>query len=979
MPPARFRPNEQTFFEQRIPLWEKIKSGPGSQRSKSTRRERNEFIQRTCKDFYVSFPERDPTIGDPTPLTFSKDVVDDFEEIVRQWYRNRTRGIAPAPRGTVESKDKRISARNLVMKRNAQAISELARDIMLEQPELNSMSAFNKATTRFIDTMKQDDPSAYEKLVADAAEIRQASHTDFTDLSPDTLAQLLEEFPDKMNDELERHARELPVHIWSVVSYATPPSQEMKTYTMYTPSLRGMSNSENHSAMISNFKAWMKEHLGTTAALQMDTAEPLVYPDLKNHMRPALPVPLDVESLSTLQLRTLLRIYLNYTSQRHARELPVHIWSVVSYATPPSQEMKTYTMYTPSLRGMSNSENHSAMISNFKAWMKEHLGTTAALQMDTAEPLVYPDLKNHMRPALPVPLDVESLSTLQLRTLLRIYLNYTSRWQGHRTGVPWGLMAKDNRFHYIRQSCFPPGVNCLKKVNDMKRDELLVWYRWILDGQEHRLQPDQRFQFARLPQPDGEVVLEFPDPIITRPSTSNLTWTPEEKLYARKVHKLAEDALSDPSWNGLPLARLQEIYQPFSASMKTAMSAGCSIEYQSAAITSLVFDIERYGPVHTRDLTNREPLIAYIGEEPNNGTLSALLLTRTLEVAALLADHPDHPDYSIPSVIRWAKTNTRLRHEQSGTWRGGPDGVRAMVAVYIHIANAFSMYAHCSHKLPTSLVKAFDCCNFDRLQTQLVAFGAWILQSLQDTITKLKITYAARAQAWKHAVVGQYLERTTRHTADESLRRDTNSIPRSMNTLARCYEELQETSPDITLGQNNMEFRPVRRPRRTRVKTIEEELSDRDSTSAEEIIFPESDEWNESDEKYKSHIKQRMLDSPSDNAPHLGLNNLTVIARLDNSGRQHAPSPRRSPEPKEVRSPSRSGSEVQSEKELHSTARRGQQRRGQPNKHYFDRYIADKATNGPPSDEDGSRYSDSPQTLYGKSSGVQHSCVNNSA
>ena len=248
----------------------------------------------------------------------------------------------------------------------------------------------------------------------------------------------------------------------------------------------------------------------------------------------------------------------------------------------------------------------------------------------------------------------------------------------------------------------------------------------------------------------------------------------------------------------------------------------------------------------TRDLSNLEPLTAYLGTEPTDETLSTLLLTQALPVATLLADSPNHPEYSVPTFIHWAKVNTRLRHKPSGTWRGGPDGVRGVVAVYIHIANAFSMYELCPGKIPTSLVRAFDCCDFDRLQAQLVAFGGWLFQSLQETITKLKTTFSARSQVWKQAVVGQYLVRSSKDTGDESLCRDTNGLPRNLNALTRCYDELQDSSPDLTLGEDNTEYRPVRRHLRARAKEIEEELSDRDSTSAEEIDLPDSDELSDS-------------------------------------------------------------------------------------------------------------------------------------
>ncbi|EUC58269.1 hypothetical protein RSOL_244300, partial [Rhizoctonia solani AG-3 Rhs1AP] len=113
--------------------------------------------------------------------------------------------------------------------------------------------------------------------------------------------------------------------------------------------------------------------------------------------------------------------------------------------------------------------------------------------------------------------------------------------------------------------------------------------------------------------------------------------------------------------------------------------------------------------------------------------------------------------------------------------------------------------------MPSSLVKALDSCDFDRLQAQLVAFGEWLLRSLQETIEKLKETFSTRAQAWKEAVVGQYLRRTTGHTGDGSLCRDTSGLPRSMNTLAQCYDDLKVSNPDLTFGQDNQEFGRIKK------------------------------------------------------------------------------------------------------------------------------------------------------------------------
>ncbi|KDN34991.1 hypothetical protein RSAG8_11965, partial [Rhizoctonia solani AG-8 WAC10335] len=516
--------------------------------------------------------------------------------------------------------------------------------------------------------------------------------------------------------------------------------------------------------------------------------------------------------------------------------------------------MKVFTMCMPSLHGISNSDEHAVMTIKFKSWMKENLGIVAPRQVETAEAMVYPNLNNSMRPCLPTPLSFDSLLNLHLRMSLCTFFNYTARWQGHRAGVPWNIITKDGNHCFIRESCLPAGVMHLKKVTEMNREELILWYQWILDGQERHLRPDQVFQFSRLPQPDNEVVLTFPEPITTRPSTSNLTWTVEEKLYAWTPTGKGKGGLPTVFWG----------------------------------IVSLTFDLECYGPIHTRDLSNSEPLIPYLGLDQDDTSLKALLLTQTLPTAALLEDDPHHPDFSISTYIHWAKTNTRLRHSNSSTWQGGPDGVRGLIAVYIHISNAFSMYEHCLDRVPSSLVKAFDGCNFDRLKNQLVAFGGWLLHSLQESIATLKLSFPSQAQAWKNAVVGQYLTRSTRHTGDESLRWDTHGIPHGLDVLTRCYEDLQESSPNITMGPDNLEFRAAMPKRRSRAVRLEDELSNRDSTSVEEISLPGSDDMSDSgneEENYSQSVKGSFrvpLSATGDDSQALHENNLTIIAQAQN-------------------------------------------------------------------------------------------------
>ncbi|KDN34029.1 hypothetical protein RSAG8_12879, partial [Rhizoctonia solani AG-8 WAC10335] len=78
---------------------------------------------------------------------------------------------------------------------------------------LKAMTAFNRATTEFLNKLKEDDPEAYVKLQQDAKEMCRASMLDYMELKPDVLALLLDKFPKHLLSDLEQFGKELPIHI----------------------------------------------------------------------------------------------------------------------------------------------------------------------------------------------------------------------------------------------------------------------------------------------------------------------------------------------------------------------------------------------------------------------------------------------------------------------------------------------------------------------------------------------------------------------------------------------------------------------------------------------------------------------------------------------------------------------------------------------------------------------------------------------
>ncbi|KAG8731581.1 hypothetical protein FRC11_003487 [Ceratobasidium sp. 423] len=231
MPATTLRRVKVEYLNTEVPTWRILKgkwtTGPDG---RSQLQAQTTHIRNVCKIFLQKFPERDPTVSDPTPITFTQDELEDFPRRVQQWFGNNTR--SPVMQDTKEkaSTKKRTHARNLASQRYHQEINEIAHKIRQEQPELQQLAAFNKATMQFMLELKEQDPDRYEKLSIDAEQIQSSGSKDYTELNPEVVTKLLQDFPMELLSELEEHGRTLPIHIWCIATYATPPDQDVKGY-----------------------------------------------------------------------------------------------------------------------------------------------------------------------------------------------------------------------------------------------------------------------------------------------------------------------------------------------------------------------------------------------------------------------------------------------------------------------------------------------------------------------------------------------------------------------------------------------------------------------------------------------------------------------------------------------------------------------------------------------------------------------------
>ncbi|KDN33779.1 hypothetical protein RSAG8_13128, partial [Rhizoctonia solani AG-8 WAC10335] len=164
------------------------------------------------------------------------------------------------------------------------------------------MTAFNYTTTQHLEKLKNDDPEAHQKLLADALAIQEAACLDYTDMSPEALSRLLSDFPKRLLAEMEEHGHTLPVHIWCITAFAMPLNQEVETWTVTTQSVATIHGSSAHNTMWDEFKAWLTANLGLAANGQVDTTPPVVYPDSQWALQPWLLVISDITKVPAQKL-----------------------------------------------------------------------------------------------------------------------------------------------------------------------------------------------------------------------------------------------------------------------------------------------------------------------------------------------------------------------------------------------------------------------------------------------------------------------------------------------------------------------------------------------------------------------------------------------------------------------------------------------------------------------------------------------------
>jgi hypothetical protein len=176
--------------------------------------------------------------------------------------------------------------------------------------------------------------------------------------------------------------------------------------------------------------------------------------------------------------------------------------------------------------------------------------------------------------------------------------------------VPWGRVTKDSLDWFVDRARLPAEWDDLSDPHTWTRPELLRFYLHIVAGQSGKLSSTSVFQFLHTVAVTDTPSPEFRELCTERPMQCQLSWSPDEKLYAIRLEREAGGNQTSASWSGLPLARTQGVYDCFDASSRQSMRDLSTPLVKIATLLTLIHDLERQGPVHvshTPLLTEQSP------------------------------------------------------------------------------------------------------------------------------------------------------------------------------------------------------------------------------------------------------------------------------------------------------------------------------------------------------------------------------------
>ncbi|KAG8732896.1 hypothetical protein FRC10_000540 [Ceratobasidium sp. 414] len=392
-------------------------------------------------------------------------------------------------------------------------------------------------------------------------------------------------------------------------------------------------------------------------------------------------------------------------------------------------------------------------------------------------------------------------------------------WQGGHGVAPYKLIAEDcltGRWTFVERQRVPEAITLLQDPSRMLAAELAMWYRYIERGQTGELSPANIFQFALLTKADRSTVAQYSTVCNQRHPRSRLEWDGDQLLYARKMEALTDTGLPASSWNGLPVARLVQTYEPFTRRQRQLMTEFSTPDHNIDALVDLVEQIERLAPAHG-DL--------------HTADIDTLLQRLWPHISFFDEDHDDHPQYATTTLVYWLKTSLVFKHPTSNTWLGGPGGSRWVVALVFHLVKAMTLIDRRTDA-PDNLPAIFSESLQQRHWRSMKATIHWLTSEWQTTCSTLRVTFDARSRAWKEQVrflmESDGILRSGILVAGAPIVRSAHyALPIELTDLHECYKAITEDSPDST------------EPASTRDTPQPRERRSPESPSAEFIHIPE--------------------------------------------------------------------------------------------------------------------------------------------
>ncbi|KAG9091848.1 hypothetical protein FRC06_000352, partial [Ceratobasidium sp. 370] len=287
----------------------------------------------------------------------------------------------------------------------------------------------------------------------------------------------------------------------------------------------------------------------------------------------------------------------------------------------------------------------------------------------------------------------------------------------------------------------------LQDPSRMLAAELTMWYEYIERGQTGDLSPANVFQFALLTKADHSTIARYSTLCNQCHPRSRLEWDGEQLLYARKVEASVDVGSNTSSWNGLPVARLVQTYEPFTRRQRQQMTEFSTSECNLDALVDLVEQIERLGPAHENDHIHRT-INPHLPGDLNTVDIDILFQRIWPHLSFFDQDHDDHPQYATITLLYWLKTSSSLKHLPSNTWVGGPGGCRWLVALIFHLVKALTLIDRRTDA-PEDLPAIFSEGLQQRHWHYMKAILEWLTSEWQATCSTLRATFHARSQAWK--------------------------------------------------------------------------------------------------------------------------------------------------------------------------------------------------------------------------------------